>query len=375
MCPRVANPSQSRRPPRARLRPEREQLSEDSPRIQDGACAQAVPRRQRSGMSPNALPAAPCVGIDVAAATLVLARTDADAVTEYPNTAAGHQAVAAALARAPAPARVIVEASGGYERLLVAHLADAGWPVVVINPRQARDFAKATGQLAKTDRIDARVLAAFGARVAPPLRPLPDALQVELRELLDRRQQLLQMLVAERTRLTQQTGPRPKRVRQDLKSHIADLEKRLRLLDAELDDTLTASPLWMERDDLLRSVPGIGPQTARTLLGFLPELGTVSPRVIARLVGLAPLARESGTWRGRRRTGGGRPAVRACLYMATLAAVRTNPRVRSWYQAFVARGKPKRVALVACMRKLLVILNAMVATSTRWQPLESAPVT
>ena len=315
--------------------------------------------------------AAPCVGIDVAATALVVARTDTAAVAAYPNTPAGHAALAAALGKAPAPARVVVEATGGYERLLVAHLAGAGLPVVVINPRQARDFAKATGQLAKTDRVDARVLAAFGGRVAPPLRPLPDALHEELRELLDRRHQLLQMLVAERTRLTQPAGPRPKRVRQDLKSHVADLEKRLRRLDADLDDTLRASPLWLAQDELLRSVPGIGPQTARTLLAFLPELGTVSPRVIARLAGLAPLARESGSWRGARRTGGGRPAVRACLYMATLAAVRANPRVRAWYTALVARGKPKRVALIACMRKLLVVLNAMLARGTRWQPLDA----
>jgi transposase len=317
--------------------------------------------------------AGPCVGIDVAATTLVVARTDADSIVDYPNTPAGHVALATALGVAPAVSRVIVEATGGYERLLVAHLAEAGQPVVVINPRQARDFAKATGQLAKTDRVDARVLAAFGARVAPPRRPLPDALQAEFRELLDRRRQLVQMLIAERTRVTPARGPLPKRVRQDLKSHIADLEKRLRLLDAELDDTLHQSPLWVVQDDLLRSVPGIGPQTARTLLGFLPELGTVSNRVIGRLSGLAPLARDSGTWRGTRHIGGGRGAVRACLYMATLAALRSNPRVRAWYDALVARGKPKRLALVACMRKLLVILNTMLANGTRWKALDVRP--
>lgn len=315
----------------------------------------------------------PCVGIDVAAATLVVARTDSDLVSEYPNTPAGHTALTKALGTAPPVSRVIVEATGGYERVLVAHLADAGQPVVVINPRQTRDFAKATGQLAKTDRVDARVLAEFGARILPPLRPLPDALQTELRELLDRRQQLMQMLGAEKTRFTQAGGRRPKRVRQDLKSHIADLEKRLRLLDAELDDTLHQSPLWIVQDDLLRSVPGIGHQTSRTLLGLLPELGTVSAKVITRLSGLAPLARDSGKWHGERHTGGGRRAVRACLYMATLAAVRTNRRVRAWYDALVARGKPKRVALVACMRKLLIILNTMLARGTRWNALEGLP--
>lgn len=308
----------------------------------------------------------PCVGIDVAAATLVMARTDAEAITEHPNTAAGHRALVQALAAAATPARVIIEATGGYERLLVAALAQAGLPVVVVNPRQARDFAKATGQLAKTDRVDARLLARFGAQVEPPLRPLPDALHDTLRDLLARRQQLLQMLVAEQQRLPHAVGRARQRLRKDLTTHIADLEKRLRLLDADLDDTLHQSPLWIAQEDLLQSVPGIGPQTARTLLAFVPELGTVSPRVIARLVGLAPLARESGTWQGKRRTGGGRPGVRACLYMATLAAIRANPDIRTTYLALVARGKPKRLALVACARKLLVITNAMLAHNAPW---------
>ena len=309
----------------------------------------------------------PCVGIDVAAATLVVARTDTTALLEVPNTAAGHRALLDALAAAAPAARLVLEATGGYERAVTATLAAAGLPVVVINPRQARDFAKATGQLAKTDAVDARLLAAFGARVQPPVRPRPDALHEELRELLDRRQQLLQMLVAERTRLTQATGRRLQRIRKDLRSHIADLERRLRLLDTDLDATLQASPVWAVHEDLLQSVPGVGPQTARMLLAFLPELGTVSDRVIARLAGLAPIAHDSGQWRGRRRTGGGRPAVRACLYMATLVAVRHNPRVRAWYEALVARGKPKKLALVACMRKLLVVLNAMLHHHTRWQ--------
>ena len=309
----------------------------------------------------------PCVGIDVAATTLVVARTDAPAIAEYPNTAAGHRALLAALTAAPPAARIVLEATGGYEREVTAALVATGLPVVVINPRQARDFARATGQLAKTDAVDARVLARFGARVQPPVRPRPDALHEELRELLDRRQQLLQMLVAERTRLLQATGKRLQRIRKDLRSHIADLEKRLRLLDTDLDETLQASPVWAVQDDLLQSVPGIGPQTARMLLAFLPELGTVSDRAIARLAGLAPLAHDSGQWRGRRHTGGGRPAVRACLYMATLVAVRHNSRVRTWYDALVARGKPTKLALVACMRKLLVVLNAMLLHQTRWQ--------
>lgn len=271
----------------------------------------------------------PCVGIDVAAATLVVARTDSTALLEVPNTAAGHRALLDALAAAAPAVRIILEATGGYERDVAAALTAAGLPVVVINPRQARDFAKATGQLAKTDAVDAQLLAVFGARVQPPLRPRPDELHEELRELLDRRQQLVQMLGAERARLLQATGKRLQRIRKDLRSHIADLEKRLRLLDADLDDTLQASPVWAVQDELLQSVPGVGPQTARMLLAFLPELGTVSDRVIARLAGLAPLAHDSGQWHGRRRTGGGRPGVRACLYMATLSAVRHNARVRA----------------------------------------------
>ena len=315
----------------------------------------------------------PCVGIDIAAAALVVARTDAPGVTSYPNTPAGHRALLAALAAAAPAARVILEATGGYERELAATLAAAALPVVVINPRQARDFAKATGQLAKTDAVDARLLALFGARVQPALRARPDALHEALRELLDRRQQLLQMQVAERARLAQASGKHLQRIRKDLRGHIAELERRLRLLDADLDDTLHASPVWAVHDDLLRSAAGIGPQTARMLLAFLPELGTVNERVIARLAGLAPLARESGQWRGTRRTGGGRPGVRACLYMATLAAIRCNPQVRAWYEALVARGKPKKLAIVACMRKLLVVLNAMLRDQTRWQT-RAAPI-
>ena len=306
------------------------------------------------------------IGIDVAKAELVIAARPSGERWTVANDERGVKTLVDRLRRETLEL-IVLEATGGYELLCVAALAAAALPVVVVNPRQIRDFAKATGQLAKTDAVDARLLAVFGARVQPPLRPQPDALHEELRELLDRRQQLVQMLGAERARLLQATGKRHQRIRKDLRSHIADLEKRLRLLDADLDDTLHASPVWAVNDDLLQSVPGIGPQTARMLLAFLPELGTVSDRVIARLAGLAPLAHDSGQWRGRRRTGGGRPGVRACLFMATLAAVRHNPRVRAWYDALVARGKPKKLALVACMRKLLVVLNAMVHHQTHWQ--------
>lgn len=309
-----------------------------------------------------------CLGIDVAKAELVVARDGIVACTTYPNTAPGQHALQQALSAAPPVALIVVEATGGYERGVVAALGGAGLPVVVVNPRQVRDFAKATGQLAKTDALDAHVLAAFGARVQPALRPLPTDAQDELRDFLARQQQVQQMLTAERTRLLQALGRKARApLRRTITKHITFLERELRLLDADLDDLLKASPLWREQDDLLQSVTGIGPKTARALLGLLPELGHSSAGEIAKLAGLAPLNRESGTMRGRRHIGGGRPRIRAVLYMATLAAIRHNAVVRAWYERLLAAHKPKKVAIVACMRKLLVVLNAMLKTHTRWQ--------
>ena len=307
------------------------------------------------------------LGIDVAKAEVVVARDGGAETTAYPNTAAGHHALLAALAGATVEL-LVVEATGGYERGLVAALGSAGLPVVVVNPRQVRDFAKATGQLAKTDALDAHVLAAFGARVQPERRPLPTEAQDELRDFLARQQQVQQMLGAERTRLLQALGRKARQpLRRKITKHIAFLERELRLLDADLDDLLQDSPLWREQDDLLQSVPGIGPQTARILLGLLPELGHVTTAEVGKLAGLAPLNRESGTMRGRRHIGGGRSRIRAVLYMATLAAIRYNPVVTAWYARLLAAHKPKKVAIVACMRKLLVVLNAMLKTRTRWQ--------
>lgn len=312
-------------------------------------------------------------GIDVAQAELVVASADASSTTTYPNTARGH---AALVARFTAPGTalsvelIVLEATGGYERNLVAVLGAAALPVVVVNPRQVRDFAKATGRLAKTDAIDAHVLAEFGARVQPERRPLPTTEQEELRALLLRAEQVQQMLVAEKTRLLQALGRHDRQpLRKKIKRHIAFLERELHELDADLDDQLRQSPLWREQDDLLQSVPGIGSKTARTMLGHLPELGTVSAAEISKLAGLAPMNRDSGMLRGKRRIGGGRARVRAALYMATLSAIRYNPRIRPLYERLVAAGKPRMVALVACMRKLLVILNAMLKTKTRWQPM------
>jgi transposase len=236
--------------------------------------------------------------------------------------------------------------------------------VVVVNPRQVRDFAKATGQLAKTDTLDAAVLAHFAAAVRPPVRPLPDAATQGLAALVTRRRQLVGMLTAERNRLS----AAPNVLHPELQAHIRWLERRITTLDTDLDQAIRTSPLWRAQDDLLRSAPGVGPVVARTLLAQLPELGTLSHKTIAALVGVAPLNRDSGLCRGRRQVWGGRAAVRAVLYMGTLAAVRFNPVLRAFYQRLRAAGKLPKVALTACMHKLLTILNAMLKHQRRWDP-------
>lgn len=261
------------------------------------------------------------------------------------------------------PTLVVLEATGGYERDVTAALADASIPVAVVNPRQVRDFAKATGVLAKTDVLDAKVLARFAATVQPEPRTLADAQAEELRDLLTRRQQVVGMLTAEKNRLKQAT----RIVRPRIKEHIAFLEAELDESDRGLDGLLHASPVWRERENLLRSVPGIGPVVSATLVAALPELGQLSRKQIAKLVGVAPLNRDSGRYRGRRVVWGGRADVRRVLYMAALVATRSNPVIRALYQRLLEAGKPKKVALVACMRKLLVILNAMLKHRTPWQ--------
>lgn len=261
---------------------------------------------------------------------------------------------------------IVLEATGGYELLGVAALAAAAMPVVVVNPRQVRDGAKATGPLAKTDRLDADILARFADIVRPAVRPIADADAQELEALLTRRRQLIEMVQAERNRAGQVFGGDKRRVRKSLTTHIAYLERELRLTDTDLGVMVKQSPVWRERDELLRTVPGVGPMRSRTLLGDLPELGRLSRRQIAKLVGVAPLSRDSGTMRGRRFVQGGRASVRAMLYMGALVATRHNPRIRSCYTRLVEAGKPKKLALVACMRKLLTILNVMVRTNTAW---------
>jgi transposase len=259
---------------------------------------------------------------------------------------------------------IVLEATGGFEQVVAAGLAGGGLPVVVVNPRQIRDFARALGRLAKTDRIDAEVIALFAERVRPELRPLPDAQARELDALVTRRRQVIEMIVAEGNRARRLEI---RRLKKRIDRHLEVLQKELTEIERELDDTIRNSPIWRESEDLMTSVPGIGNTTARTLLAELPELGTLDRRQIAALAGLAPFNRDSGAFRGRRMVGGGRPSVRAALYMAALVAARRNPVIAAFYQRLLASGKAKKAALVACMRKLLTILNAILRDRTPWQ--------
>ena len=303
------------------------------------------------------------IGIDVAKATLDVASLPDGEVWTVTNDDAGLRELVPRLATL-LPTLLVCEATGGFERLVVAALAQAGLPIVVVNPRQVRDFAKAMGHLAKTDALDAAILAAFAQRVRPVPRPLPDDAAQLLDSLLTRRRQLLEMLTAERNRLGFARGP----VKRDITQHIRWLEKRLTEVDADLDAAIAASPLSQATSDLLQSVPGVGRVTALTLVGELPELGHLSRREIAALVGVAPLNRDSGTLRGKRLVWGGRASVRAALYMAALVGVRWNPVLRRFYERLRAAGKPAKVALTACMRKLLTILSAMVRQRRAWDP-------
>jgi transposase len=299
-------------------------------------------------------------GIDVAKAWLDVATSD-EPVRRVANDVAGIATLVAQLT-AQRPRLIVLEATGGYETAVTAALVAAGLAVAVVNPRQVRDFAKATGQLAKSDALDARVLALFAARVQPTPRPLPDAVAAELAALLARRRQLLEMRTAEQhRRLT--LAPR---LRPALDAHVVWLSQQLAELDGELDRTLRDSPVWREKEDLLRSIPGIGPVVARTLLGELPELGRLDRGEVAALAGVAPLNQDSGRRQGKRRTWGGRAPVRAALYMAAVTATRCNPTIRALYTRLRAAGKPAKVALVACMRKLVIMANAILRDATPW---------
>lgn len=257
----------------------------------------------------------------------------------------------------------VLEATGGLETPVAGALAAAGLPVVVVNPRQVRDFAKATGKLAKTDTLDAEVLAQFAAAVRPDPRPLPDAETKELMALMARRRQVVEMMVAEKNR----RGTAMPMVKRRIERHLKLLEEELEELDQELRHKLDRNKVWREQEDLLRTVPGVGPNLTFTLLADLPELGNLTRRQVASLVGVAPFNRDSGAFRGRRSVWGGRSPVRAALYMATLVATRFNPVIKSFYQRLCALGKPKKVAIVACMRKLLTILNAMLKHQAPWR--------
>ena len=301
------------------------------------------------------------VGIDVAKARLDVAVRPAGKSWTLPHDDTGVQELVSQLVEL-GPTLVLLEATGGLELPLVAALATAALPVVVVNPRQVRDFAKAIGTLAKTDALDAGVLAHFADVVRPDVRPLKDAETQVLNSLTARRHQVMTMLVAEKNRL----GSAISAVSPRIEAHISWLEQELRDLDQGLRQTLRQSPVWREKDDLLRTVPGVGEQLSLTLLANLPELGTLNRREIAALVGVAPYNRDSGALRGKRAVWGGRSRVRAVLYMGALVASRHNPAIRDFYQRLLASGKPKKLALVACMRKLLTILNAMLKRRTPW---------
>jgi transposase len=303
------------------------------------------------------------LGLDVAQSFVDFARSDSDVAGRVAYDPAG-------LAQLMEVARdridlVVCEATGGYERLVVARLLAMGIAVAVVNPRQIRDFAKATGQLAKTDQLDARVIAAFGVAVRPRIEVPKDELTVELEGQLSRRQQLIEMRLMEQNRLTHANNA----VRKSLKAHITWLDAQIAVLDDDIDRTLKSSPQWQAKLDLLVGLKGVGPVLRAALFAWVPELGTLNRKKIAALIGVAPFACDSGTMRGRRRIYGGRQPFRNVLYMATLVAVQHDQRLRNAYRGLVAAGKPKKVALIACMRKLIVTINALFKTNQPYRPI------
>lgn len=303
------------------------------------------------------------VGVDVSKAELEVCAVPNPSQLQVATDEAG-LAQLVEWVKALEPALVVMEASGGYEMPVVLALAQAGLPCVVVNARQVRDFAKASGRLAKTDRIDARVIAEFARAIRPQLRALPDAASAQLAALVGRRRQLVEMLSAEQNRLARSHAA----VREDLKQNIAWLRSRLQDLDGEVARAVQNSPLWREKDDLLQQVPGVGPIVSAVLLALLPELGRLSSKQIAALVGVCPFNRDSGRWQGKRTICGGRAPVRTVLYMAIVSAIRYNPLIKAFYQRLLTAGKPKKLAMTACMRKLLVILNAMLRERAGWNP-------
>jgi transposase len=302
------------------------------------------------------------VGIDVSKERLDVCSLPDGGTFSVANDRAGIDELIARLLEGVRPELVVLEATGNYERPAAVAVAAAGIAVAVVNPRQARDFAKAAGRLAKTDRIDAQVLARFAGAVGPRPSVLPDEEARVLQDILLRRRQLLEMMVAEKNRLQMASEAVARRIA----AHVRWLEKELSRVDRELDEAVRESETWRANEELLRSVPGVGPVLARTLLAELPELGTLPRRRLCALVGVAPFNRDSGTFRGKRQVWGGRAPVRAALYMGALVATRHNPLIREFYERLLAAGKPKKVALVACMRKLLSILNAVMRDRVPW---------
>jgi transposase len=302
------------------------------------------------------------VGIDVSKDNLDLAVHTGREVRRFANTPIGISKVLRHV-MGIGPALVVMEATGGYEISLAVALGEAGIPAAVVNPRQARDYARSTGKLAKSDAIDARMLAEFAATVRPEPRPLADSQTQELKDILARRSQINEMITAEKNRLQRARGP----LREHIRAHVAWLEKALAEMDSELKRFIEESPIWREKDDLLKSVPGIGPVLSSTLVADLPELGRLNRKQIAALVGVAPFNRDSGKMRGKRSCWGGRANVRATLYMGALVATRHNPVIKAFYERLCAAGKAKKAAITACMRKLLTIVNSMIKHHSLWR--------
>jgi transposase len=303
------------------------------------------------------------IGIDVSKDHLDIATRPTTDPLRFLNTDEGVDALIDQL-RPLQPTLIVLEATGRYHQLVLSRLITAGLPAIAINPRQARDFARAIGRLAKTDAIDADVLAEFAEKIRPQLRSIADQATQDLEAICTRRRQLVAMLSAEKNRL----HTAAKTIRSEIQKHIHWLEKEIRQLEKDLDKQIRSSPAWCEKDDLLRTCKGIGPITTHTMLSCLPELGTLSGRQIAALVGVAPFNDDTGKHKGRRHIQGGRLDVRAVLYMATLAAIRHNRTIREFHHRLIAAGKAKKVAITACMRKLLTILNAMLRDKKPWQP-------
>ncbi len=301
-------------------------------------------------------------GVDVSKASLEVALTKQKEVKSFSNSETGVKQIVGYLKKQE-PALTVMEATGSLEKLLAASLVEAGLLVAVVNPRQVRDFAKATGKLAKTDNLDATVLAEFACQVQPQVRPLSDKQTEEIKAFLARRRQVQEMITMENNRL----WSADLRVIPSIEEHLNWLKQELKNLDKDLENKIKQSPLWKEKEDLLRGVPGVGPVLSLTLLGALPELGQLNRKQIAALAGVAPFNRDSGKYRGKRTIRGGRSKVRSALYMATLVATRFNPVIKTYYGHLLQMGKAKKVALIACMRKLLTILNAMLRDHRPWQ--------